>query len=65
MNQELKRHIISGIITFSTGFLLATLPIVTTLTVEDLNKGVIIGLVIAGLRAGLKLLYEKCLAPQS
>ena len=65
ISQDLKRHIISGIITFSTGFLLATVPILTTLTLEDLNKGALIGLLLAGFRAGLKVLYEQTLAPKS
>lgn len=54
-----KRYIISTGITFITGFVIMVTPYLTNLTVEDVINGAAIGILFAGVRAGIKAVAEK------
>ncbi len=58
MNQELKKHLVSGVITFLAGFALFVGPALQDMDAETLTKGSIVSLAFAGVRAGVKLLAE-------
>jgi len=60
MSPELKAHIISAVLTFLTGFLLVFGQglLDNPITVESLQGGSILGLILVSLRAGLKLAVE-------
>ena len=53
-----KRHLISAGLTFVTGFLIVLTSEVSTLEVDDVSTGVIVGVILAGIRGGLKVLLE-------
>lgn len=56
--ETLKRHAISAGITFATGFLLAILPFIESTETPEFTGGIIFGVVLVGLRAGLKASIE-------
>ena len=58
MNDTYKRYIVSSLITFLTGFMIAIVPLMETLTPENFGKSAIVGIVFAGVRAGIKALSE-------
>ena len=58
MNQELKKHLVSGAITFFAGFALFVGPALQDMDAEMVTKGSIVALLFAGVRAGVKLLAE-------
>ncbi len=59
MSNDTKRHIISALVTFSTGFLLAILPVIEHITLNNLSTALVFAVVMAGLRGGIKYLVEK------
>ena len=58
MNETLKRHIISAILTFVSGFALAILPVIDQITLESMQNGAVFGVIFVGIRAGVKALLE-------
>ena len=52
------RYIISTVITFTAGFLVVVTPEVQTLSVDAVQDGAMIGLILAGARAGVKAVAE-------
>ena len=54
----MKRHIISALVTFVTGFAIVILPQLDNLDVDNLSNAVLWGLVFTGLRGGIKALLE-------
>jgi len=58
MNPRLKEHIFSAVLTFLTGFLLMASQEVTSLTMESLKDGTLVGVLLVSLRTGLKLATE-------
>lgn len=60
--QTTKRYLVSSFDTFLTGFLVGIIPVLNALTVQDVSWGALkatsLGLVLVGLRAGLKALRE-------
>ena len=55
MKQTTVKHwIYSSLHTFLTGFILAILPFVDTIDLKHIDRAVIIGIIGAGLRAGIK-----------
>jgi len=58
MNKTYKKYIISSLLTFATGFALAILPVIDSITLESIESGAIVGVLFAALRAGLKALLE-------
>ena len=58
MNQTVKEHLISAAYTFVTGFLIVVLPALSEIDLETLDKGVIIGITLAGFRMGIKMLAQ-------
>lgn len=58
MNETLKRHLLSAITTFLTGFALAVIPDIDKITLSSFQDGVFVGIVFAGARAGFKVLLE-------
>ena len=60
--EEVKRWAISSLITFLAGFALVILPSLDTLNLADLQGGALIGLLFAGVRAGVKAVLESFIA---
>jgi len=58
MSKNTKEHILSAVTTFLTGFLIAVLPLIQTVTVEQIETGAVIGILLAGARAGVKFLVQ-------
>lgn len=58
MNKELKRHLISAGITFITGFALAVVPMLDSVAMQDVKNGALLGILFAGVRAGIKGVFE-------
>lgn len=56
-----KRYLVSALVTFAAGFALVVTPELQTLSLESLEDGALFGLVIAGVRAGIKALFEMSL----
>lgn len=58
MKPELKRHLISAGITFGAAFLLFVGTELQSLDAETITQGAIAGVLIAGVRAGIKAAVE-------
>jgi len=58
MTDKKKKWLISCVNTFLSGFVLAMLPVVDTLTLVDFRNGVVVGLLFVGVRAGIKAIME-------
>lgn len=58
MNPNTKRWLISTGLTFLTGFAIAVLPQIDTISLDSLKDGAIVGVVFAGVRAGFKAVLE-------
>jgi hypothetical protein len=52
------RYIISTAITFAAGFLVVVTPEVQNLSVDALQDGALLGIILAGARAGVKAVAE-------
>jgi hypothetical protein len=57
-NNTVKRYVVSSIISFLTGFLTVLSIQITDLSVDTLTSGVILGIMFASLRGGIKALSE-------
>jgi len=53
-----KRYLISTAVTFGVGFAIEVVPILDTLTLEGIKDGTLLGLIFAGVRAGVKFVLE-------
>jgi len=53
-----KRYAISTLVTFLAGFSLVMLPELNNLNQENLSNGVLVGVLLAGVRAGIKSVLE-------
>jgi hypothetical protein len=62
MNQETKRHLISFGVTFATGFAIAVLPQIDSISLSSFQDGALVGIVFAAVRAGIKAVLEAYLA---
>ncbi len=62
MNENLKRFLISAGISFVTGFALVIVAQIDNLSVESLEDGGLIGLIVAGTRTGIKAVAELLIA---
>ncbi len=62
MSEETKRWLVSSAVTFFAGFAVVILPALDTITLESLRGGVVVGLLMAGVRAGVKAVIEAYLA---
>jgi len=58
MNKTVKRYLISSGVTFVTGFLVAIVPLLEDLSPELFTASVVIGIILAGARAGIKAVSE-------
>jgi hypothetical protein len=58
MKNTYKRYLVSSLITFLTAFMIAIVPLMETLTPENFGKSAIFGIIVAGVRAGIKALSE-------
>lgn len=58
MNETTKRYLVSSLITFLTGFALAVLPVMDSLTLDNVQGGALLGVLFMGARAGFKALIE-------
>lgn len=55
---DTTRYVISTIITFAAGFLVVVTPEVQNLSVDTLQDGALLGIFMAGARAGVKAVAE-------
>lgn len=62
MSTNTKRWIISTLVTFAAGFAIAVLPQVDNLTIQAFKDGAVVGVVFAGVRAGVKAVLEAFVA---
>lgn len=58
MSDTTVRYVISTVITFLAGFLVVVTPEVQNLTVDSLQDGALLGVLLAGARAGVKAVAE-------
>lgn len=58
MNPKVKEHIKSALITFVTAFAIAVVPHIDTITLETAKGGALVGLLFAGVRAGIKAFLQ-------
>lgn len=58
MNKTLKLHIISGIISFLSGFAVVFLANIDSLSVASLENGALISLLFVAVRMGVKYLLQ-------
>ena len=65
MTQTQKRYLVSSLITFSTGFILSIGVLMDSLTVENVGWSVISGILLAGLRGGIKAVAEYLVSSKS
>lgn len=65
MSKTFKRYAISSLVTFLTGFCVVVLPLMNDITMDTLKNGAYVGIVVLGVRAGIKALMEYFLATRS
>lgn len=65
MTSTQKEYFISSLITFGTGFIMALIPVIDSLTVDSFQNGAMFGILLAALRAGIKALAEMWLMPKA
>jgi len=58
MSKTTTRYIVSTIITFTAGFLVVITPEISTLSMESIQGGALIALILTGVRAGIKAVAE-------
>ena len=58
IKENWKHYAVSSLITFVAGFAVAVLPLLDNLTLDSLESGVLVGVFLTGVRAGLKVLIE-------
>lgn len=58
MNPTLKRYLRSSITTFAAGFLLVFIPEIQNIDLSTIQTGAFVGVLFAGLRAGIKATLE-------
>lgn len=56
--ETIKRYVISTVVTFFAGFAIAVLPLLSDLTIESIQTGALVGVIFAGVRAGIKIVLE-------
>ena len=62
MSDTTKKYLISSVVTFCAGFAMVILPQLDDITLESLRGGALIGVLFAGVRAGVKALIESFIA---
>lgn len=65
MSDTTKRWLISALVTFATGFAIAILPQIDSLSLESPQDGALLGIVLVGVRAGIKAILELFVASYS
>ena len=63
MSQTTKRYLTSSLITFFTAFSLAVLPVIDSITLDNLYNGALVGVLFVGVRAGINALVEFLIVP--
>lgn len=61
MSEKTKEYLLSTAITFLSGFLIVVAPALDTLTVDSLQDGTLVGILLAGVRLGLKMAVQAIL----
>ena len=59
MKETIKRYAVSSLVTFFTGFVLAVAPSLSDLSVDVAKEGVLLGILLVGVRAGVKMVIEE------
>lgn len=62
MNYNVKRWLISTGVTFAAGFAIALLSQIDSISLSSLRDGALVGVVFAGIRAGVKAVLEAFVA---
>ncbi len=62
MSKKTKDLLISSALTFVTGILIVVAPSIDTLTLESFHDGSLVGLLMVGVRLGLKMALEMFIA---
>lgn len=62
MNPNAKRWLISTGVTFAAGFAIAVIPQLDSLELSSLKDGALVGVIFAGVRAGVKAALEAFVA---
>lgn len=63
MNDTLKRHLFSAAQTFVAGFGIGVLPYLNNFDWSNAGRAVFFGLFLAGVRGGVKLVWEQLILP--
>ena len=58
MTPRVKEHIFSAVITFLATFLMSVTTELTSLTLDTVTWSVVVGILLASVRAGVKLAFE-------
>lgn len=58
LSEHWKRYLVSSGVTFAAGFIAAVLPLIGDLSLVDVQNGALLGILLAGLRGAVKLLFE-------
>ena len=59
MSKKNKKHLISALITFVSAMILSILPMIQSITSENMTRSFVISILLVGVRAGLKALIKK------
>jgi hypothetical protein len=62
MSPKTKELLFSTLLTFITGLLFVITPEIMNLTLDSFTDGTVVGLIVAGIRLGVKLAAESILA---
>ena len=58
MKTTTKKYVVSSLVTFIAAFAIAIYPMLNNLTLDNMTDGVIVAVIFAGVRAGIKALIE-------
>lgn len=61
MSDKTKEYLLSTALTFLTGFLLVVAPELDTLSLQSLQDGTLVGILLSGVRLGLKMAVQAIL----
>lgn len=62
MNPTLKRYLVSGLVSFITGFAMILVAQIDNITMESFKDGSIVGILFLAVRTGVKGILELVLA---
>lgn len=60
--KQVKKYVVSSLITFGTAFAVALLPQIDSITIESIQTGAVFGIIFTAARAALKAVIEFLIA---